>query len=421
MNKKYLTITIIVLILIGFGIFMYTPKPKIQIISVGENITNQQPSLENNLVDANNQLALDLYSRYKLEDKNIFFSSYSISSALAMTYEGARGQTAEEMKAVLHLPEDKNKIRSDFAKIYNELNSADKSYKLTTANALWSQEDYSFIDEYFNVVGESYYGKATNLNFKTDAENSRITINDWVESNTNNKIKDLIPSGALGSDTKLVLTNAVYFKANWSNKFEAEDTWDGKFKLNSGKDVNARMMYKTSSYNYGETDEFQILEIDYLGNELSMLVILPKDNNLNKVENDLSKDNLEKWKKNMQTEEVKVTLPKFKFEAKYFMAEDLKEMGMPSAFDENIADFTGMSTKGDLYIDEVIHQTFIEVAEYGTEAAAATAVIMLSTTAMPPEEQPKIFNVNHPFIFIIQQKDSGNILFMGRVNDPTQE
>ncbi|MFH1364235.1 MAG: serpin family protein [Candidatus Aenigmatarchaeota archaeon] len=368
--------------------------------------------------EQNNMFALDLYNRYKSEDGNLFFSPYSISSALSMTYEGAKGQTAEEMQAVLHLPDDKNKIRADFVSIYDELNKADKSYKLTAANALWAQEDYPFVDEYFNVVDEYYDGKVTNLDFKTDTENSRVTINDWVEDKTNDKIKDLIPEGILSSATKLVLTNAIYFKANWSNQFDVENTWDGKFKLSSGQDVDARMMHKTTNYSYGETDNLQILEMDYIGNDLSMLIILPKDNKLNQVENDFSKEKLEDWKNNMQTEKVRVTLPKFKFETKYFMAEDLKEMGMPTAFRYPDADFTGMSPTGELFISEVIHQTFIEVAEYGTEAAAATAVISGEGSAGPTEE-PKIFNADHPFIFIIQQKDSGNILFMGRMSDPS--
>lgn len=408
MNKKIISISVVMLILIIGGFLIFKQPNSIDKVGV-----------LNNVVDANNQLALDLYSKYKLEEGNLFFSPYSISSALAMTYEGAKGQTAEEMQAVLHFPDDKDKIRSDFVSIYNELNKADKSYNLTTANALWAQEDYPFVDEYFNVVDEYYDGKVTNLDFKTNTENSRITINNWVEDKTNDKIKDLIPAGILDSTTRLVLTNAIYFKANWSNQFDAEDTRDGEFKLSSGQGVDAQMMHKTSSYNYGETNNLQILEMDYLGNELSMLIILPKGNNVNQIENIFSKEKLIDWKNDMQTEKVRVTLPKFKFETKYFMADDLKEMGMPTAFKYPDADFTGMSSTDELYIGEVIHQTFVEVAEYGTEAAAATAVIMKAGSAGPTEE-PKIFNADHPFIFIIQQKDSENILFMGRMSDPSE-
>lgn len=432
MNKKILTIGIITLIVVGLGIFLYgctiqpeptptpEPTPPPEPTPEPEPINQQQVTLANGVIEANNLFAIDLYDKYKSEDGNLFFSPYSISSALSMTYEGAKGQTAREMQAVLHLPDDKNKIRSDFKNIYNELNKADKTYKLTTANALWAQEDYPFVDEYFNVVDEYYDGKVTNLDFKTDTENSRVTINNWVEDKTNDKIKDLIPKGMLNTRTRLVLTNAIYFKANWSNQFDAEDTWDGKFKLSSGQSVDARMMYQTSNYNYGETNNLQILEMDYLGNDLSMLIILPKENDITQIENTFRTEKLEDWKNDMQTEKVRVTLPKFKFETKYFMDEGLKEMGMPTAFKYPDADFTAMSPTDELFISQVIHQTFIEVAEYGTEAAATTAVIM-DAGAAPEQEQPKIFRVDHPFIFIIQQKDSGNILFMGRMSDPTQE
>jgi len=374
------------------------------------------------VVDANNQFALDLYSQYSADPqqtgKNIFFSPYSISSALAMTYEGAKGQTAEEMQKVLHLPGDKQKIRSDFASIYTELNKADKSYKLNAANALWAQKDYPFVSDYFAIVEQYYGGKATNLDFKTDTENSRVTINNWVENKTNNRIKNLIPQGTISQDTRMVLTNAVYFKANWSSQFDAEDTTDGQFKLNSKETADVKMMHQTNNFSYGETDDLQILEMDYLGNDLSMLIILPKDNSIDEVENMLSMKKLSELKKGMKNERVAVALPKFKFETKYFMKEALKEMGMPTAFSSS-ADFTGMSPTGELAISQVIHQTFVEVAEYGTEAAAATAVIM-EVAGIGPTEQPKIFNADHPFIFVIQQKETGNILFFGRVMDPSK-
>ncbi|PIZ82602.1 serpin family protein, partial [Candidatus Pacearchaeota archaeon CG_4_10_14_0_2_um_filter_05_32_18] len=207
--------------------------------------------------------------------------------------------------------------------------------------------------------------------------------------------------------------------------FNAENTADGQFKLGSGASTTAEMMYQINDFKYGETKDLQILEMDYLGNDLSMLIILPKENDLNSLENSISVSNLASWEKNMDTEEVRVTIPKFKFETKYFMAEDLKEMGMPTAFDGSLADFTGMWNRQrdeNLYISQVIHQTFIEVAEAGTEAAAATAVIVGETSAGPgPVTKPKVFTANHPFIFIIQQKDTGNILFMGRVSNPTTQ
>ena len=420
MAKAILVVSIIfiALILVVGGFFLFNQS---------QQQNNQQNSviITNGVVDANNQLAMDLYSKYKSKEENLFYSSYSISSALAMTYEGAKGKTAEEMQAVLHLPNDKEKIHSDFVSIFTEINKADKSYQLTTANALWAQIDYPFKEDYFKTVDDYYSGKVTNLDFKTDTENSRVTINNWVEDKTNEKIKDLIPQGILTPETRLVLTNAIYFKANWSSQFNAENTADGQFKLGSGASTTAEMMHQINDFKYGETKDLQILEMDYLGNDLSMLIILPKENNFNSLEDSISVASLASWKKNMDTEEVRISIPKFKFETKYFMAKDLKEMGMPTAFDGSLADFTGMWNRQrdeNLYISQVIHQTFIEVAEAGTEAAAATAVIMAETSAGPgPVTKPKVFTADHPFIFIIQQKDTGNILFMGRVNNPTAQ
>ncbi len=403
--KNKFTISLIIMILISL---------------ISTSIFAEDNQILGTLVKSNNAFGFDLYHRLKGAGENIFFSPYSIFTALAITHEGAKKQTAKEIRTVLYLPDDKQKIRSDFANISNELNKEGKSYKLITANALWAHKDYPFAAEYFNVIDECYDGTVTNLDFKTDTENSRAAINNWVDDKTNDKIKDLIPAGMLNTGTRLVLTNAIYFKANWADQFNAEGTWNGKFKLRSGQSVDASMMQQTSNYNYGETNDLQILEMDYFGNDLSMLIILPKENDITQIENTFSAEKLEDWKNDMQTEKVTVILPKFKFETKYFMAEDLKEMGMPTAFKYPNADFTGMSPTGELYIDEVIHQTFIEVAEYGTEAAAATAIPMLQGAA-PQQEQPKIFRADHPYIFIIQQNISGNILFMGRMSDPTKQ
>ena len=414
MNKKIFLMSLILIIVIAGGILFYiTTKhnPNIQ-----ENKINLSGLILDDVVNANNQFGLDLYSRYNAKNENIFFSPYSISSALAMTYEGAKGKTAEEMQAVLHLPNDKEKIHSSFLKINNEINKANKEYNLSVANSLWAQKEYPFEKNYFDVVNTYYSGKVTNLDFKKDTENSRITINNWVESKTNNKIKEILSPGILTPDTKLVLTNAIYFKANWSNQFFEDNTKESQFKLNNGNTVKANIMHQASHFNYSETNNLQILEMDYIGNDISMLVILPKGNNLDQVEKEFSQEKLNEWKNNMQPMEVALSLPKFKFEETYQMKDDLAQMGMPTAFTSD-ANFSGISSTNQLSISQVIHKTFIDVTESGTEAAAATAVVML-TTGMP--ERPKIFNADHPFIFIIQEKKTGNILFIGRLNDPTQ-
>ena len=380
----------------------------------------------NSVVNANNRFAFDLYSRYKSKDGNIFYSPYSISSALAMTYEGARGKTAEEMQTVFHFPQDASIRRESFLKIDQQINKKDKKYKLNIANALWAQKDYKFLDDYFGLVEKYYGGKVTNLDFTNETEKSRLIINSWVEKQTNNKIKDLIPPGILNSLTRLVLTNAIYFKGFWLKQFDKKDTKEEDFRVSPDNKIKAQMMRltgKEANFNYAETDKLQILELPYEGEELSMLILLPKEDDLKAVEESLNSEKLSEWKKLLRNEKVNVYLPKFKFENKYFMAQDLKDMGMPTAFTLGIdfggeADFSGMTGNKKLNIDMVIHQAFVEVNEEGTEAAAATAVEM--APAAGPSDRIKIFKADHPFIFIIQNSETGNILFVGRVSDPTK-
>ncbi|MCK5062356.1 MAG: serpin family protein [Candidatus Aenigmarchaeota archaeon] len=376
----------------------------------------------NAVISANNQFAFDLYSKYKDDPKykesNIFFSPYSISTALAMTYEGAKGQTAEEMQSVFNFPEDSVIRRSAFANIYNEINKEEQKYRLSTANALWAQENYPFLDEYFNTTEKYYGGKVTNMDFRNAPEPSRLTINKWVEDQTNDKIKDLIPQGQLDPSTKLVLTNAIYFKGDWALKFDKVKTTESDFRVSPSNTVKAQMMSLTgedAKFNYAQADGLQILELPYEGDELSMIVLLPEDDDISSLENELDSEKLDEWKSMLREREINVYMPKFKFETKYFMKKDLSEMGMPTAFTSS-ADFSGMTGKKDLYIDQVIHQAFVEVDEEGTEAAAATAVVMKEISAA----MPSVFRADHPFIFIIQQKDTGNILFMGKVTNPAE-
>lgn len=420
MNKKIILGIILALIIIGLVIF-FIPKNNNLLPSPFNNSLNPSAKAADNIIDANNQFTFDLYSRYSTDDSNIFFSPYSISSALAMTYEGARGQTAEEMQKVMHFPDDTAKMRSDFSSLYQTLNPPNSIYQLSTANALWAQKDYTFLQDYLNIVEQNYYGKTTNLDFKTDTENSRITINNWVANKTNNKILNLIPQGMINPYTRLVLTNAIYLKANWSQQFKPSGTSEQDFNLSSGTTTKTQMMHQEFSFNYMENDNLQMLEMDYADSNLSMLVLLPKDNNLKNLETSINLKYLEDWKKEMNSTDVMVSFPRFKFETNYFMADDLKAMGMPTAFNTNNADFSGMTGNTDLYISQVIHKAFINVSESGTEAAAATAVVMQAGAVGPgePQPEPKIFNANHPFIFLIQEKSTGTILFMGRVENPT--
>jgi len=366
------------------------------------------------VADANNQFALDFYSEID-DEGNIFFSPFSISSAIAMTYEGAQGQTAKEMKEVFHFPEE-DVMRPAFEEIYNWVNRRDEEYELHTANALWAQEDYPFIKDYFNLIKRHYGGEITNVDFKTDSEGVRQRINDWVESQTNNKILNLIPSGAINSITRLVLTNAIYFKGTWVLQFNKDDTMERNFRVNQNYTVNVPTMKMVDEkFNYAETDDLQILEMPYDGESLSMLILLPKDDWLGTL-GSIDANKLSELRGILVEQEVDVYLPKFKLETKYFMKPALVKMGMPTAF-SGAADFSGITETNDLTIDEVIHQAFVEVDEEGTEAAAATAVIMKTTSVGPTKP---IFQADHPFMFVIQERESGGILFLGRVSDPSQ-
>ena len=371
------------------------------------------------VIEANNRFAINLYSQYKSEEGNIFFSPFSISTAMAMVYEGAEGKTAKEIKSVFGFPKYDNSRRNQYSNLLSEINKKDKEYALKTANALWAEQDFNFLDKYLTTVEKYYGGKTTNLDFKNEWEASRLIINNWVEDKTNDKIKDLFPEGSIHPLTRLVLTNAIYFKAKWLIQFDADKTSAEYFRVNPDKSIKVPMMQPTSqksTFNYTQNKDLQILEMPYAGEDLSMLILLPLDDDIEVLENSFTIEKLTEWKKSLRRRKVNIYIPKFKFETKYFMKNTLSDLGMPTAF-TNSADFSGMTGTKDLKIDKVIHQAFIEVNEEGTEAAAATGIGVGMKTSMPPPTP--IFKADHPFIFIIQQNETGNILFMGRVNNPT--
>jgi serpin B len=407
-----ITITLIPAIA-AFLLFPYPPTqpPK-------ANDAGSTPEGIQEIVRANNQFAFKLYSELvKTETGNVFFSPYSIFSALSMTYEGARGLTADEMKALFNFPES-NVLRPNFAAVYNRINEASQNYELRTGNALWVQKDYPFLQNYLKTVEEYYGGKAAVLDFINKAEESRQTINTFIEEQTNHKIKDLIPPGVLNELTRLVLTNAIYFKGDWRIAFNESLTMEEDFWVASDRSIKVQMMHmkpnETIRFNYADTGDVQIIELPYKGEKISMLIILPK--NLEEAESSLTLEKLNEYKAKMKEEKLdEICLPKFELETKYFMRETLSALGMPTAF-SGAADFSGMTGGRDLFISEVIHQAYVKVDEKGTEAAAATAVVM-NLTAVP---QTKVFRADHPFIFIIQEKETGIILFVGRIINPIE-
>ena len=421
MNKKILTIGIALLMVAVVTaaavlfLFPYEPKQPPQADDTGSTQSGVQE-----VVNANNQFAFELYSELnKAENSNIFYSPYSISSAIAMTYEGAKGQTADEMKSVFHFPES-NILRPNFAAIYNDINKRTKAYELRTGNALWVQHDYPFLEDYTNRVEKYYGGKAANLDFIKETEKSRQTINSFIEEQTNNKIKDLIPSGALTPIMRLVLTNAIYFKGTWEWEFDKSDTREQDFKITPTNIVKTPMMFMDNDkaeFNYADIGDLQILELPYKGEEISMLILLPTEN-LAAIEPSLTAEKLKEWKSQMNEFKLDaIYLPKFEFDTKYSMKDTLSTMGMPTAFEWPGADFSGMDGTEMLYIDKVIHQAYVKVDEKGTEAAAATAIMVGFGSAGPRN----VFRADHPFIFIIQERETGNILFLGRVVDPTKQ
>ncbi len=371
-------------------------------------------------VQSNNQFTFDLYSQYKSQEGNIFFSPYGISMAFAMAYEGARGKTAQEIENVFHFQKESTIRQPAFARIYNQLNQYDREYELRTANALWANKEYPFLEQYFNTIEKYYGGKATNLDFESDSEGSRRTINGWIEKMTNNKIKDMAPSGTITPDTGLVITNAIYFKGKWETQFKKEATREEDFRVTSERKVKVSMMRIKASdehlFNYGETEDLQCLEMDYIGEDISMLILLPKDDSLETLEQSLNAEVLQEIKRKMEEREVHIYFPRFKFETKYSMEDTFKKMGMEAPFEWPGADFSGMDGTKLLYIEKVLHNAFVEANEEGTEAAAATFM----SGGIGAMMQSSIFRADHPFIFIIQDKTTGTILFLGRVSDPTK-
>ena len=410
----------------NWDIFNWFSKPQPSIVQPNQNTnlaledTAATADGVNAVIGANNQFAFDFYAKHK-SDSNFFFSSYSISSAMSMVYEGAKGDTATQIANVFHLPDTKI-LEPSSAKIYNEINKANKSYSLNTANALWAQQGYPFLSGYFQVINKYYGGKLTNLDFVGNTENSRTTINNWVAGQTNNKIQNLIPQGAIDGSTRLVLTNAIYFKGSWQTQFDKKNTQQADFNVALGNTIKTDTMQLTgedANFKYTENDDVQVLNLPYKGNDLSMTIILPKaGKTIQDADKYLTPQKFSNLELGMQKTQINTYIPKFKLETKYFMKDDLSNMGMPVAFSDS-ADLSGMTGTTDLKISQVIHQAFVEVDEQGTEAAGATGVVVGTTAVMPPSSI-KIFRADHPFLFVIQQNSTRNILFLGRLNNPAK-
>lgn len=371
------------------------------------------------IVKGNTAFAIDLYSLLKNEEGNLFFSPYSISAALAMTYGGARGNTAKEMQETLHFPPEEQKTHLAFTELdikFDQL-QAKENVQLHIANSLWPQNGYFFLPEYISLIEKHYGVTVTPVDYIKDSEKAREIINTWVEDETKEKIKDLIRKGDVDGSTVMVLVNAIYFKGNWASQFSPDNTIESDFILLSGQKKQVSMMQQKGIFGYRKIEGAQMLELPYVGKGLSMVLILPDEaGGVSNLEDQLSVENLDSWLSNISQKDVNVYLPKFKITWGTFkLNKPLITLGMESAFSPT-ADFSGMNGRRDLSIGAVLHKAFVEVNEEGTEAAAATAVVMRKAIA-----RVHTFRVDHPFIFLIRDNSTGSILFIGRVIDPTME
>lgn len=375
------------------------------------------------LVQGNTAFALDLYAQLRTQGGNLFLSPHSISSALAMTYAGARENTAAEMEKALHFTGGQAGTPPAFAALQERLAEIEKKghIQLAVANSLWPQQDYPFLPEYLDGVKAAYGSVIAPQDFKSDTEGARRTINRWVEEKTRDKIKDLIQPGNLDPLTRLVLVNAIYFKGSWAGPFDPAQTEEGAFFVSPAAEVRVPLMAKTQRFPYAEFEDVQVAKLPYAGGELSMLVVLPREKDgLAALEARLAPERLAEWRAGLAEREVRIFLPKFKLTwGAVKLNGALKALGMADAFSDTQADFSGMDGQLHwLYIGAVLHKAFVEVNEEGTEAAAATAVVM-RMKAMRPATPPE-FRADHPFLFLIQEEETGAILFMGRVADPTK-
>jgi serpin B len=377
----------------------------------------ERPIPPPSITDGMNQFAFDLHRHLGSETTdNLFVSPASISTALTMTSAGARGETLAQMTRVLHLPEQQ--VHEGFAAMIQHLNQLGQQddLELVITNTLWGQHDYEFLPEFTNLLATQYGADLRPVDFRRNTEGARVAINSWVEQQTREKIQDLIPEGVLTDLTTLVLTNAVYFLGQWQSPFSEEATRDLPFTTQAGEVRDVPMMFQESTLRYTEDDDAQVLELLYAGN-VSMLLVLPREKRgLPALEAQLDPEKLQHWTARLRSRPVRVFLPKFTLTAEFQLKDQLTSLGMPDAFSSR-ADFSGMDGTRDLYLQEVVHKAFVDVNEKGTEAAAATGVVVGVRSARPTPTPE--FRADHPFFFLIRDTQSGTILFTGRLNNPS--
>ena len=393
---------------------------------------NASPEELAELADGNSTFAFDLYRALAEEDGNLFYSPYSISLALAMTYAGARGETKGQMADTLHFTLPQDKLHSAFNALDTELTfqggesegDDGERFTLNIANAVWGQHDYEFLEPFLDVLATHYGAGVRPVDFAGSPEESRVTINDWVAERTEDKIKDLIPEGAIQSVTRMVLSNAIYFNARWLYTFFDNFTKPRPFHLLNGGEVEAPMMRMAAAerLGYAEGEGYQAVELPYRGRDIAMTILLPDAGNFREFEESMGGDLISEILEDLELTYVDLTMPKFEFDSEFKLRGPLAKMGMPNAFGSGTSDFSGMDGRschdGDLpclLVDDVYHKAFVSVDEEGTEAAAATGVVMILESAGP---QAREIVVDRPFIFLIHDRATESILFAGRVENP---
>ncbi|MGA9427254.1 MAG: serpin family protein, partial [Terracidiphilus sp.] len=348
-------------------------------------------------VRGSNQFAVDLYAHLRAQPGNLFFSPESISTAFAMTYAGASGETASQMANVFHFTLPPDRLHPAMGALLSQMNSAHAGYELHVADALWAQQDESFRQSFLTLVRSDYGAGFHQVDFRTSPEAVRGDINRWIERETNDKIRDMLGPGTVTPITRLVLTNAIYFKGSWVNQFNHSATRPDAFHVTSSESVQAPFMHRTGGYQYLDGGSFQAIELPYQGNDLSMVILLPKQiDGLPALEQSFTATALGQWMQNFHFEDrVILSLPRFTLTRQFELSRTLAAMGMPQAF-TNQADFSGMSANSGLKISAAIHKAFVDVNETGTEAAAATSTILTAAAAMRMEAPPIVFNADHP-------------------------
>ncbi|MBS4013084.1 MAG: serpin family protein [Bacteroidetes bacterium] len=389
--------------------------------STNDNNIEVNSDMKQTVIDGNNKFAIAIMQNLKFAEENSIISPYSISTALAMTYGGARGKTMNEMANVMRYSLDQNSFHPTFSAFMKDITSiSSEKAGFESANAIYAQKEYDFLQEFFDLINRNYGSALKFVDFhKGNREAIRQEINKWVEGKTKSKITDLIAPNILSEDTRMVLVNSIYFLAEWEKEFNKELTYNDSFYPNNGDPQKVKYMKTTDDFMYLKSKGYEAIELPYSGNKFSMMIVLPESKtDFSSFIKSFSYEDFNTIKSNFVKKQVEVNIPKYKIETATELQKVLIQMGMPLAF-SNKADFSGMTGKQDLKIDKVIHKAFVEVDEKGTEAAAATAVVMIRKTAAVEDMSQKIiFKADRPFLFFIKENDNNTIIFMGSVINP---